>query len=247
MGQALVAAGRTVPADRRVSAMQVLFLQGTRVDEPVDYIVEPLQDGKRLSSRHVRALQRGTPSLDVQISFQTGLTGPSHLAPPPDGTPPPERLPRLGDMDADMLSSIGQVGYATEEKPSIDFRLIPPARNLRGETAPVGMRYWIRASQSLPPVPHLQEAALAYLSDWWTNFASVAPHVRSPTGTRGHHIVSLNHALWIYGVPNVHRWMLVVGESPIAREGRGWSSVRIYDDAGAMIAAVTQECLMTPV
>lgn len=246
MGQALMAAGRTVAAERRASTMQILFLQGTRIDQPIDYKVEPLQDGKRFSSRHVRGVQGGTPSTDVHFSFQSGLVGPSHAASPPRDVPPPEQLPRLRDLSPEVKARLGQIGYTTEEKPSIDFRLLVPEMNPPGRMSPVGVRYWMRATRALPAVPHLQEAALAYLSDWWTNFSSVAPHVGSPLVEHGQYIVSLNHGLWIHRAPEVHRWMLVVSESPIADHGRGWSVSHIYDQSGDMIATITQECLMTP-
>jgi acyl-CoA thioesterase II len=246
MGQALMAAGQTVPDERRASAMQLLFLQGTRTDRPIVYEVEPLQDGKRIASRHVRGVQRGLPSLDAHFSFQTGLTGPSHAARPPKDVPAPEQLPRLRDLQPEVVTSLLQIGYSVDEKLCVDFRLVLPEMNPAGSASSLSTRYWMRSSRQLPDVPHLQEAALAFLSDWWTNFASAAPHIGSPEIEHGQFIVSLNHSLWIHRAPQVHDWMLVISHSPVADHGRGWSISHIYDQSGDMIATAAQECLMTP-
>jgi acyl-CoA thioesterase-2 len=244
MGQALMAAGRTVPATRRASVMQMLFLQGTRTDRPIVYEVEHLQDGKRLSSRHVRGAQGATASTDAHFSFQAGLAGPSHAAGPPD-VPAPERLPRVVELGDEVIAKLLQIGYSVEEKPGVDFRLVPPGMNPEG-SALLSTRYWMRASRPLPAVPHLQEAALAYLSDWWTNFASAAPHIGTAAVEHGQFIVSLNHSVWMHRSHRVEDWMLVVSNSPVASQGRGLSISHIYNRAGEMIATAAQECLMTP-
>lgn len=245
MGQALMAASRTVSAERRASVMQIVFLQGTRTDRPIVYEVQRLQDGKRLSSRHVRGVQRDTPSMDAHFSFQTGLTGPSHSARPPEGVPTPDQLPRVRDLSDEVIARLLQIGYSVDEKPSIDFRLVIPEMNPR-RSASLSTRYWMRASRPLPDAPHLQEAALAYLSDWWTNFASAAPHIGSRLVEHGQFIVSLNHSLWIHRAALVSDWMLVISRSPVAEHGRGWSISHIYNQSGEMIATAAQECLMTP-
>lgn len=248
LGQALMAAGYSVAEARHASALKLVFLQGTLVNQAIDYLVTPLQDGKRLSSRHVRGMQGDIISLDAHLTFQVDLDGPSHTTPPPTGIPGPEDLPGLSELNPAQCERMGpQETYAREERPGIDFRLMVPDQ-ASPRANPPGLLYsWMRAKRPLPAVPHIQEAAFAYLSDYWTNFCSVAPHVGPGTAQPHLYIVSLNHSLWIHRPHEAHEWLLVVSESPVARDGRSLSQVRFYNRAGDLVASAAQECLMTPI
>ena len=127
LGQALMAASRTAPDDRRMTAIQFMFLSGAMVEHPIDYEVTALQDGKRFSARNVKASQCGGRNVcDVNISFATVIESPSHMArPAPDcglGTDP-ERLPRLTDIDSPRVAEIEAVlAYTFKDHPAIEFR-----------------------------------------------------------------------------------------------------------------------------
>lgn len=79
LGQALLAAARTVASGRAFTVMQSLFLQGTLHERAIDLEVESLQDGKRFSSRHVRGTRQGGRTvLDAQVSFALPMDAPAH-------------------------------------------------------------------------------------------------------------------------------------------------------------------------
>lgn len=69
-GQALYAAGQTVPADRRVHSFHSYFLRPGDSHKPIIYDVENLRDGKSFSARRVSAIQNGKPIFYMTASFQ---------------------------------------------------------------------------------------------------------------------------------------------------------------------------------
>lgn len=247
LGQAVMAAGRSVPEGRRLAAIQLMFLRGTRVTEPIDYIVTPLQEGKRFSAFNVRGVQGAAISLDAHLSFCTELDGPSHMTVGPHGVPAPEDLAPLSACSPELRRRLDWVGaYSLDVKPSIDFRPVQPSLQMLAALAWTPMQFWLRASQPVPGLPHLQEAAFAYLSDWWSNFSSLSPHLVDGVDESKLSMVSLNHSLWLHRRHDAHDWLLADSTSPVAAQGRGMCHLSYYDRAGNLVATVAQECLMAP-
>ena len=133
LAQTLLAAGQTVPGDRGVTAMQVLFLRGASAERSIDYHVTPLLEGKRFSVRHVRAEHPGDRAvIDAQVSFGVPLAGPVLMASPAqdiDIQEVPEDLPQLSDCPADVLDGLSRAfNYPPIVKQVLDFRLpVSPA------------------------------------------------------------------------------------------------------------------------
>ncbi|WP_374665800.1 acyl-CoA thioesterase [Ramlibacter sp.] len=246
LGQALMAGLLEAPADRPPSMMQFLFLQGALHDEPIDFTVTPLQDGKRFTSRHVRGAQAGGRMvLDAQVTCAAELASPTHEQ--PCAAPPGEHatdLPAMQDLPADLLQGIESLGgYSQDMKASVDFRVPDARRQILALDRQPRLRFWLRAASPLPNDPRVHAAAFAYLSDWWTNFASLALH-RADLGARRLYIASLNHAIWLHRPPRVDEWLHFDCESPGSMRGRGLSIGRVHDAQGRLVASVTQECLL---
>ncbi len=246
LGQALMAGLLETPADRSPAMMQFLFLQGALHDEPVDLAVTTLQEGKRFSSRHVRGTQAGGRTvLDAQVTSAAELAAPSHEL--PSAAPPGERaedLPAMADLPADVLHGIEALGgYSQDMKASVDFRVPDARRQILAADGQPRLRFWLRAAAPLPADARVHAAAFAYLSDWWTNFASLALH-RAGLGDRRLYIASLNHAIWLHRAPMADAWLHFDCESPGALRGRGLSVGRVHDAQGRLVASVTQECLL---
>jgi len=55
-GQALVAAGRTVPADRPVHSLHAYFIRPGDLAVPIVYIVDRVRDGRSFTTRCVSAI-----------------------------------------------------------------------------------------------------------------------------------------------------------------------------------------------
>lgn len=246
LGQALRAALMDVPPGREATVMQVLFLQGAMPREPVDFQVTVLQEGKRFSSRHVRAAQgNGRTVLDAQVSCAVPLDGPAHAVP---STSPagerPEALATLEEVDPTLIHRFAQLGgYSSDRKPSIEFRIPEPSQQLSSIGAGGRFRFWMRTTKPLPDDVRIHAAAFAYLSDWWLNFIALGPYLRD-MGARKLYISSLNHALWLHRPLRADQWMHVASTSPCAEAGRGLAIGTVHDLQGRPLASLTQECLM---
>jgi acyl-CoA thioesterase-2 len=253
LAHALMAASMAAPPGRDVTALQFMFLQSAVPARPIDYEVTTLQDGKRFASRHVRGTQRGEGSagarivLDAQVTFALPLDGPVHATPSRAGVVDPETLPRLEDQPQARVDAVWRaLGYPVESA-VLDVRLADPDHDLGVGGPAAALRMWMRLRRALPNEPALQASAFAFLSDWWTNFASVGIHVPEllEEGTRLH-VASLNHAIWFHQPFRGDGWLHFDIQSPRAQRGRGLSVATVHDIDGVLVATVTQENLMTP-
>ena len=87
-GQALVAAGRTVEADRQVHSLHSYFIRAGDPAIPIIYNVERIRDGQSFSVRRVLAIQHGKPIFTLSASFQLPQGGIDHQAEMPRVPPP---------------------------------------------------------------------------------------------------------------------------------------------------------------
>ena len=69
-GQALVAAGRTVPPDRGVHSLHAYFIRPGDPAVPLVYLVEPVRDGRSFTTRRVTVVQHGKTIFTLSASFQ---------------------------------------------------------------------------------------------------------------------------------------------------------------------------------
>src|SRR5271163_683722 len=69
-GQALVAAGRTVPGDRPVHSLHAYFIRPGDPSVPLIYSVDRVRDGRSFTTRRVLAIQHGQPIFALSASFQ---------------------------------------------------------------------------------------------------------------------------------------------------------------------------------
>lgn len=245
LGQAMRAAAMTVAPERQATAMQFMFLQGSAPDRAIDFEVTPLQDGKRFSSRHVRARQGERIVFDAQVSFAVSLDAPAHADASTALESQPEELASLPPAPWPWEEALRRLGgYSLNEKSCMDFRIPDVERQLAPATAGARLRFWLRAREPLAPEPGLHASAFAYLSDWWLNFSSLGPHLDALRDGRRLYISSLNHCIWFHRPFAADQWMHVDSRSPCAAEGRGLSIAQVHDRNGRLVASASQECLM---
>ena len=91
-GQALVAATRTVQADRRVHSLHAYFLRPGDPTVPILYEVDRIRDGRSFTTRRVVAIQHGRPIFNLSASFHISEQGFSHQFDKPTDVAPPEDL-----------------------------------------------------------------------------------------------------------------------------------------------------------
>ena len=74
-GQALVAAGRTVPADRPVHSLHAYFIRPGDPAVPLVYLVERVRDGRSFTTRRVTTVQHGKTIFTLSASFHRAEPG----------------------------------------------------------------------------------------------------------------------------------------------------------------------------
>src|SRR5258705_6435216 len=92
-GQALVAAGRTVPADRPVHSLHAYFIRPGDPAVPIVYLVDRVRDGRSFTTRRVSAVQHGETIFTLSASFHHPEPGVQHAVAMP-AVPPPGTLSR---------------------------------------------------------------------------------------------------------------------------------------------------------
>ncbi|MGJ3264888.1 MAG: acyl-CoA thioesterase II [Salinarimonas sp.] len=246
IGQALVAATRTVPG-RQAHSLHAYFLLPGDPKVPIVYEVDPIRDGKSFATRRVVAIQHGRAIFSMSASFQVREDGLDHAGAMPD-VPPPEDLPGEDEMRARVMPLMDPAAraYFERERP-IELRPVELERYLPrdpgSEPLPARFHVWIRTTSRLPDDQAIHDCALAYASDMTLLDSSLIPHGRS-VFQRSIQAASLDHALWLHRPFRADEWLLYAQESPSASGARGFSRGSIFTRDGRLVASVAQEGLI---
>lgn len=246
LAQALVAARRTVDAEREPHSFHAYFLRPGDPRIPILYQVDRIRDGKSFTTRRVVAIQHGEAILNMSASFQIHEPGFEHQAPMPEA-PPPEELPGDAELaerfrDQAPPGREDDLGWFDREQP-VEQRYADPINWFEPEVMEPRQRLWLRASGELPDDPSLHAIVLAYASDYSLLDAATMPHGITYSDA-SMQIASLDHAMWFHRPFRADEWLLYVSDSPSTSNSRGFARGSIYDRAGRLIASVTQEGLL---
>ena len=247
LAQALVAAGRSVEADRTCHSLHAYFILPGDVEAPIVYEVEKLRDGGSFTTRRVTAVQHGRPIFNASLSFHRDEPGLEHQPGPPEGVPAPDDLTPERDLAVALADRIPEPlrTVLTRERP-IDFRPVDPADPLRPEPQEARSATWLRAAGPLPDDPLVHQAVLAYASDWGLLGTALLPHGRSVfDGTI--QAASLDHAMWFHRPFRADDWLLYAMEAPTTAGARAFTHGRVTDADGRLVASAVQEGLIRPV
>lgn len=243
LGQALMAAARTVDSSRPVHSLHGYFLLAGDPARPIVYDVERIRDGGSFTTRRVKAIQHGRPIFSMSSSFHKSEPGFDHQSAMPD-VPPPEELPNPKDIIAGLIDALpaSMRSYWSRERP-IDMRVVDVSRYLsRDRKAPL-QHIWIRANGRLPDDPAVHQAVLAYASDFTLLDTALIAHGKLLFDADVQ-LASLDHALWYHRPFRADEWLLYVQDSPNAYGARGFCRGSIFTRDGTLIASVVQEGLM---
>lgn len=249
LAQAILAADRTVPDGRQIHSLHGYFLREGRVEEPIDFAVERLRDGRSFSARRTHAIQFGKPILSMIASFQEDQPGYDHSMPMPDGVPAPDEVgsafDELGSLPdgpdvraqfwADSPFELRHVGGS--------LYLHPDVTVAQGGTPPATQLVWMRTRRPLGIKDQsMHRALLAYACDQlmlepamraagksWQDVAATVP------------MASLDHGMWWHRDVQVDEWMLFVQSSPTAQGGRALGTAKVYTQDGVLVASAGQE------
>ncbi|MGH3297945.1 MAG: acyl-CoA thioesterase [Trebonia sp.] len=244
-GQALVAAGRTVPADRPVNSLHAYFIRPGDPSIPLVYTVDRVRDGRSFTTRRVTAIQHGKPIFTLSASFHHPEGGLEHATPMPDA-PRPEELRSDAERLADAL---GAPLPAQFRDTPIELRSVGPlalelARDpsLRDPDDPNSL-VWVRVTGKLPDDPLLHVCLMTYISDLTLLQTVVLGHgVSFLSG--GVSPASLDHAMWFHRPFRADQWLLYAQDSPVAAGGRGLARGQVFTADGDLVVSVVQEGLI---
>lgn len=241
LGQALVAAGRTVEG-RVCHSFHAYFLRAGDPRIPILYEVDRSRDGTSFTARRVVAIQHGRQIFTLAASFQVAEQGFEHQFDPPD-VPGPEalldehtlRLREIDKMPAEARE------WALRPRP-IEIRPVKPRSYFdRSKDEPFD-NIWIRATGPLPDDIATQQAMLAYASDMSLLDTALLPH--GVDWHAGMQMASLDHAMWFHHPFRLDDWLLYAQDSPSASGARGFNRGAVYTRNGKLVASVVQEGLM---
>ncbi|MBT1003805.1 acyl-CoA thioesterase II [Paenarthrobacter sp. DKR-5] len=238
LAQSLIAAIRTVDADRPVHSMHGYFLRPGDAEQPITFGVERLRDGRSFSARRSHAYQNGVPILSMIASFQTPDSGIDHQAAMPEDMPDPESLPSTADLLGGFDHPVAK-SWANDRP--FDVRHVDGGIyvSVQGERV-AQQAVWMKTFGPMPEDPNLHRAALAYASDYTLLEPSLRRHGLSWI-SKGLNVASLDHAMWWHRPVRVDEWLLYVQDSPSAQGARGLSTGRFFNRDGVLVASVAQE------
>jgi acyl-CoA thioesterase-2 len=240
VAQALSAAYKTVEG-RICHSLQSYFIRPGDPAQPVLYQVERSRDGKSFATRRVIAIQKGEQIFNMACSFQVPEDGFDHQNDMPS-TPP------AGDVadDRERLRAIfadqPEVAARWSAEEPIEIRSVNPVNLRFPEPVTASHEVWFRARRDLGDDIAVNQALLAYASDYSLLGSAMRPH--GVSWMSGVQTASLDHIIWFHRPTNFSRWHLYVQDSPSASGARGFNRGAVYRDDGVLVASTAQEGLI---
>jgi acyl-CoA thioesterase-2 len=243
IGQALVAACRSVEPERQPHSLHAYFLLPGDPAVPIIYDVERIRDGRSFTTRRVKAIQHGHAIFTLSASFHLDEPGLEHQAVMPE-VPPPESLPSDAEIRERVLPLMPDPvrRYYERERP-IELKPVEYGRYLSRDPREPVFHVWIRTTGRLPDDPAIHRCVLAYASDMTLLDSTLIAHGRT-VFDKEIQPASLDHALWFHRPFRADDWLLYAQDSPFAGGARGFARGSIFSRDGRLVASVAQEGLV---
>ncbi len=241
LGQGLLAAYDTVEEDRIAHSLHGYFLIPGNLNEDIEYEVEIIRDGGSFSTRRILAKQRAGTIFILAVSFQKNESGYDNFI-PMDKVPDPEGLISYDDVRKMLMDQAGEsFRKLMELEFPFEFRLVDLSNPISPEKFSPRRRIWFRFRQEFTGDIKMQQALLAYASDYNLLSTSILP-VEGAT-LMNTQMASLDHAMWFFRPIKISKWMLYDLETPNISNARGFVKGNIYSEEGVLISSVVQEGL----
>jgi uncharacterized protein (DUF427 family)/acyl-CoA thioesterase len=227
LGEAIVAASKTVPGQRVTSASMV-FSRAARFDAPHEIAVEVLRPGRGFSTLETRTTQGGKLCSVGILLLDAGAADTIRGAAQAPDVPPPEACPPL-DM--------GMTGR--------ELRTVDDAYRRQLEVGPPEIFTWARYRDA-PAHPYLHAALLAQSVTHWTIAAAMRPHegvseaqahVTLSTGVLATTIAFLDEV-------DVSEWLLYANPAIYAGRGLCQGEGRVFTRDGRLVASYTVQAMV---
>jgi len=243
IGQALMAAQRTVDGDRFAHSLHAYFMLPGDPAVPIVYQVDRLRDGSSFNTRRVLAIQHGKAIFALTASFQIDEPGFEHQGEMPE-VPMPEDLMDEEQLKARYLAHAPEnVRRYWERKRAIEIRPVSIESYFSRSQPSQRQNIWVRLTGPVPDDRLYHNAVLAYLSDMTLLDVALNAHGTSVLD-QGIQVASLDHAMWFHRPFKLDDWLLYSQESPSASGARGFTRGSLFTRSDVLIASVAQEGLI---
>ncbi|KAL6111338.1 acot8 [Pungitius sinensis] len=245
VGQALVAAAKSVGDNLFAHSLHCYFVRAGDPKVPVLYQVERTRDGRSFAVRSVKAIQHGQPILTCQASFHMQQPSPLQhqftmpLVPQPEDLLTVEELIHLYLSKPDLAekSKQGLNKLLANEVP-IEIKPVNPPHSYRRCASEPKKLFWVRARGHIGKGDmKLHCCVAAYVSDFALLDTALLPYPNH----RAHFSASLDHAMWFHSTFRADEWMLYECESPWAGGSRALVQGRLWRRDGVLAASCSQE------
>lgn len=243
LAQAVYAAQTTVNDDKTLHSIHSYFIHPGDNDEPIEYRVSTVKDGRTFNTRRVVAYQRNREIFILSASFHKNEEGIEHQAIMPN-VARPDSLTSFSEIFAQFAEKfkIEPRGIFSPDGPFI-FHPVESYDPFNPKMRPPMNHTWFKTNGTLPDDPILHQTTLAYASDFNLLITALFPHGLS-FFTTPMQIASLDHAMWFHRPARADEWLLYVVESSNANGARAFCSGKIFNFQGDLIASVAQEGLI---
>ena len=221
--QSLTAAAATIEGAAKLpQSLHAYFVRGGKPDVDVELVVERTRDGRSFDTRRVTAIQSGDVILEMLASFHIVEPG-ADVHPPPPPMPPVEACVEL------------EVGGGSGPA---RFEMRAPTK----QSMFTGPPHWVRMTDPIEDDPMVQACALTYVSDMGLMAAARPPDTKLTFGP-GTVAASLDHSIWFHRPYLPDRWHCYHASHLNSVGARGLAIGGLYDQAGALVATMSQEAL----
>lgn len=241
LGQALVAAGRTVETGILPHSSHARFLRAPSPKEPITYRVTRARDGFSFFNREVQAEQSMGIVLTMSVSFQRYESGFEHNTTMPEA-PDPETLTPFVDRMTPFMDRLSQ-WFKCPRPVEVHYATKPPWEAADDGQTPSELRVWMRSEPLETSDPLIHRAVLMYASDMTILDSAVLRHGLGwfPNRVRA---ATLDHALWFHATSRADSWFLYDQECPWTGNGRALATGSMYSREGQRLATIVQEAVL---
>ncbi len=238
LGCATLAAARTCD-EKPLHSLHTYFLRPVTSDQPVEFVVDRVRDGRRLAHRRVQVRLKERLLCELMASFAVPGEGTEyqdanvHPDSVPEDLPSEEEVARAEGWNLDEPGPLGG---------PFDWRWIGGSPWLPDGPHEASLyRAWVRPRFPLPDEHAFRSAVLVFLADYHSHF-SVARKLGAHYQPIG--FASLDQSLWIQRDLEWNDWWLLTTESDVAHAGRALTRRMLYTRDGRVVASMAQEQLI---
>ena len=223
-GQCVRAAALTVEDARRPHSFHAYFVRAGETGRRVELTVDRVRTGRSFATRRVTATQGDSLIAVADVSFQALEDGEEVQVASPTDVAPPGEVPGRHRLTGGMWSEVFDVLPAKAPPDGLPIAMHP---------------CWVRLRVPLGDDPVLQACAQVVIADMGMLGSS-----RNWSRDRDYTGSSLDHAVWMHRLVGTDGWLLLSSSAVSYFGGRGLVHGHIHDQAGTLLASMSQEGLM---